>query len=475
MVSAEERVDAATARVLTGGAAPRGKIRLDRLKELISRGELETVIVAGVDLQGRLFGKRLEATHFLEQDCAGTMACMSVMAWDVELQLVEGLSFCGWHTGYHDAALVPDYDTIRLIPWFEKTALVLCDVANEDGSTLEISPRTILRRQLERAADLGYEVYSASELEFHLLRETPASAREKGYVNLRLNHDYLADYNLFRASQEEWLLGQFRSQLTNAGVPIESSKPEYGNGQFEVNLAYSQALEMADRHALYKQGMKEIAVLNDVLVTFMAKPFTEHSGSSCHTHMSLWSRESGQNLFYDEGTPYGMSDLMRWFLGGLMHLAADFFLLYAPYVNSYKRFVAGSFAPSRNVWGIDNRTVAFRACGHGRACRLENRIPGADVNGYLAQAAMLASGLYGVEHRLEPLGEPGQGNAYHSDAPLFPRNLVEATERFTGSAVARRILGEAVVDDLAAFARLEIERYFSEVTDWERKAYLELI
>lgn len=452
-----------------------GKISLEHLKKLIARGDVDTVIVAGVDLQGKLFGKRIHARHFLEQGCSGTMACAAVLAWDIELSLVDGLGWVGWHTGYHDLALRPDFNTVRVIPWFENTALVLADAVEEHGGEIALSPRTVLRRQLSRAADMGFAVYSASELEFHILRETGASVRRKGYVGLDLNHDYLADYNLFRSSQDEWFFRQIRNHMTAAGVPVESNKPEYGNGQAEVNLAFAEALEMADRHAIYKQGVKEIAALNGILVTFMAKPFTEHSGSSCHIHMSLRRRDSEENVFHDPNGPHGMSDTMRRFLGGVQRLAPDFFLLYAPYVNSYKRLVPGSFAPCRNCWGLDNRTVAFRVCGHGPSCRIENRIPGADVNGYLAAAAMLASGLYGSEHGLEPLPGPAQGNAYDGDTPWFPRNLVQARDMFTSSAVTRELLGDSVVDDLTAFADHEIDRYFTEVTDWERKAYLELI
>lgn len=468
----------------TTGAVPRnpavtprvkGVIDVDTLRRLVAAGDIDTVIVAGVDVQGKLYGKRFEATHFVDSGCTGTLACAAALAWDVEETLVEGIGFVGWHTGYHDFALVADLNTIRVLPWFEKTALVLCDAAHEDGSDILSSPRTVLKNLLGRAASMGYDVYSASELEFHLLRETTVTARQKGYVSLDLMHDYVCDYNVFRGSLDDWFFRQIRNHLTAAGVPVESNKPEYGCGQAEVNLAYSEALEMADRHAVYKQGVKEIAALNNIMVTFMAKPFTEHSGSSCHLHMSLWQQGSDHNLFYDHHGEHGMSDTMRHFMAGVMRLAPEFFLLYAPYINSYKRFVPESFAPCRNAWGMDNRTVAFRVAGHGKACRLENRIPGADVNGYLVAAGMLASGLYGIEHQLEPLSPPAQGNAYYGDAPLFPRNLVEATELFTTSERTRELLGDTVVDDLTAFARHEIQRYFTEVTDWERRAYMELI
>lgn len=452
-----------------------GRTSLAYLHELIERRRLDTVTVAGVDFQGRLFGKRLEAGYFLREGTAGTYASVAALANDVQLELVDGLSFGGWQSGFPDMLLQPDYATARLLPWREGSALVLADIVQRDGGELPNSPRAVLRRQVERAAGAGYTVLSGSELEFYVFRETAESARRKGYANLEMLSNFPADYNLLRSSRDEWFFQALRNQLSAADIPIESSKSEWGHSQAEVNLAFAEVLEMADRHAVFKHAVKEIAALHDLLVTFMAKPFSDQPGSGCHLHMSLRDAETGAPLFYDPEEPYGMSRTMRHFLGGLQRLAGELFLFYAPYVNSYKRFIPGNFAPCRNIWGIDNRTAAFRIAGQGESLRIENRIPGADVNGYLASAAMLASGLFGVEHSLEPLNEAGTGDTCAGDAPLFPQNLPEAVDLLKPSSTARKIMGKSLVEDVLAFARADLEAYFREVTDWERRAYMEQI
>jgi glutamine synthetase len=466
----------------TSGSNGEGRIQLEEstrdlafLQRLVERDTLNTIVVAGVDFQGRLFGKNVDARHFVRSSPEGTYASVAALANDIRLDLVEGLSFGGWQSGFPDVLLRPDYSTARVLSWRPGTALLLADIVQADGRQLESSPRAVLRRVLARSAALGLKVYSGSELEFYLLRETAESARDKNYSGLQMVSNFPADYNLLRSSRDERFFRFVRNSLAASGIPVESSKPEWGHSQGELNLAYAEALEMGDRHVIFKHAVKEMAELNELLVTFMAKPFTDQPGSGCHLHMSLRARESDEYLFYDPDAPFGMSTTMRHFLGGVQQLAGELFLLYAPYVNSYKRFIPGNFAPCRNIWGIDNRTSAFRVAGRGPDLRVENRIPGADVNGYLASAAMLASGMYGLQHGLEPLQGPGNGNICDLDAEAFPANLAEAVAALEASQVARELLGDALVDDLLAFAQAELKAYFTEVTDWERRAYLEQI
>jgi glutamine synthetase len=392
------------------------------------------------------------------------------------LATVERFDFAGWHTGYQDFVLRPDYRTARVIPWYERTALVLCDSVFEGGTDIAVAPRTVLRGRIKRAADLGFSAYAASEPEFYLFRETLADAEDKGYRGLRPLHGYLSDYSVWAGSCDEWLYGPMRRLLAEAGIPIECSKPEYGTGQGEINMVFSEALEMADRHLLYKQGVKEIAAQHGVIATFMAKPMTDQIGSGCHIHFSLWDVEGLTNTFATPGDAATPSETLRHFLGGVQHCAADVFPFYAPYVNSYKRLCAReSFAPRANVWGYDNRTVAFRLAGHGSSWRIENRVPGPDVNPYLTYAAMLSSGLYGIEHRIEP-GLCAKGNAYElAGAERFPENPIVAIARMRSSEVARQILTDEVVDFYATFYENEFEESMIHVTDWELRTYFERV
>jgi len=446
---------------------------VERLREWVQEGAVDTVIVAGVDLQGRLYGKRCAAQALLRDMAEGIRTCDCNFGWDIERMLIPGLDFTGWHTGYGDMAAVPDWTTLRLYPWFPKTALVLCDTGHEDGTPVAIAPRTILRRQVERAADAGFAVKAASEIEFFLFRETLESSRDKDYDELETISRYISDYSVFRSSMDEWLLGELRRNLDGAGVEVECNKSEWGHGQQEVNLVHTDAFEMADRHVIFKNGVREMAALNGVQASFMAKWHTEHSSSGCHIHMSLWRGD--EPVFPDPHGEQGRSATMRHFLGGMMALARDLQLLYAPTINSYKRYGDETFAPTRVTWGGDNRTVAFRTCGHGASTRIENRVPGADVNAPLAYAAMLASGLYGIENEMEPLGPFVEANAYAADAPPLHGSLMDATAAFEASDVARQLLGDGVVDHYAAIARWEIDEFMKEVTDWERRRYFELI
>lgn len=446
-----------------------------RLKKWIDDGAVDTVIVAGVDLQGRLYGKRCNAAVFLRDLVGGVHTCDCNMGWDIERQLIDGLEFTGWHTGYGDITLIPEFSTLRMYPWFERTALVLCDTCDHDGDLLPLAPRSMLKKQLEKAQKLGFEVKAAPEIEFFMFKETLESSRAKGYTNLDVMSRYISDYSIFRSSMDEWVIGYIRRNLHDAGIEVEGNKAEWGHGQMELNLVYTEALEMADRHVIFKNAVREMAALQGVQATFMAKWHTDHSGNGCHIHMSLW--KDGENAFFDPKGERHMSRMVRHFLGGMMALSRDFQLFYAPNVNSYKRYVDLSFAPVNITWGGDNRTVAYRTCGHGTSARVENRIPGSDCNAHLAYAAMIAAGLYGIEHEIEPIGPYVQANAYHEapDAPKLHRNLIEAADGLERSETARSILGDAIVDHYVRIARWEIHEFMRSVTDWERNRYFELI
>ena len=447
---------------------------MERLKTWANEGSVETLIVAGVDLQGRLYGKRFAVGPFLGDFAGGVNTCDCNYGWDVDRMLIPGMAFTGWHTGYGDMSLKPDWNTLRRYPWFDKTALVLCDTCRESGDAISIAPRTILRGQLAKAAAMGYTVMAAPEVEFFLFRETLESSRAKGYENLEPMSRYISDYCVFRSSMDEHIVGLFRKNLTAAGVEVECSKAEWGHGQMEVNLVYAEALEMADRHVIFKNGIREMAALNGLQASFMAKWHSDHSSSGCHVHMSLW--KDSENAFFDPAGDRRKSKAMRHFMGGMMTLARDLQLFYAPNINSYKRYRDGSFAPVTITWGGDNRTVSFRSCGHGKSTRVENRLPGADANAHLAYAAMLAAGLYGMENEIEPTTPYIEGNAYDcKDAPTIHRDLEHAANGLDQSLIARKLLGDDVVDHYVALARWEIQECRAWVSDWERRRYFELI
>ncbi len=446
----------------------------DELRAWIAGDEVDTVVVAGIDLQGRLYGKRCAAAVFLDQMAEGVHTCDCNFAWDLERMLIPGLDFTGWHSGYGDMTLAPDWSTLRRVPWFEKTALVLCDTVAEAGERVSIAPRTMLRRQVEWAASAGFEVKAASELEFFLFRETLESSRAKGYTDLEVASRYISDYSIFRSSMDEWLVGTLRRNLTGADVVVECSKAEWGHGQIEVNLAHTDVLDMADHHAVFKNGVREMAALKGAQVTFMARWHADHSGNGFHVHLSLW--KNGEPAFHEPGAEHGMSETMRHFLGGQLALAQEFQLFYAPTINSCKRYQALSFAPANVTWGGDNRTVAFRVCGQGASRRIENRIPGADANGHLVYAAMLAAGLHGIENRIEPPSAFVTGNAYDlADAPPLHGNLSQSADALDQSTIARQLFGDEVVNHYVALARWEIHEFENAVTDWERERYFELI
>jgi glutamine synthetase len=445
------------------------------LEALIRKGEIDTVLTVFPDHLGRLLGKRVVGRYFLDHVLAdGVHACIYLFTVDMEMEPLPGFTLTSWERGYGDMKLVPDLGTWRRIPWLSRTALVFCDVFTEEGEPIEEAPRWVLRRQVERAAKAGYVVKTASELELYLFRESFDEARVKRYLDLTPVSGYREDYHILQTSKEEGLVQTIRNHMEAAGVPVEFSKGEWGKGQEEINLRYAEALEMADRHALYKHGVKEIAWQQGASVTFMAKYDMGAAGSSCHVHSSLWDRRTGKGLFAARGLRRGTPLFQHW-LAGQMAMARDFALLYAPTVNSYKRYQAGSFAPTRIAAGWDNRTCGFRLCGEGAGFRVENRIPGADANPYLAFAATIAAGLHGIERKL-PAPRAYEGNAYE-DAKLsqVPKTFREALDTLERSKVAREAFGARVVEHYLRLGRLEQEAFDQIVTDWELNRYFERI
>jgi glutamine synthetase len=452
--------------------SPRSRGR-NELDTWIRDGDIDTVIVAIVDMQGRLMGKRVTGSFWLEHGGHGAHFCTYLLGTDMEMATPSGYRLMNWETGYGDWIADPDWDTLRIIPWLEKTALVLADArATEDGPMIPVAPRAILRRQIERARALGFEPLAASELEFYLLRDTYEGAATKRFHDLQPFGWYNEDYHLLQATKAEPLYRRFRNLMSEADIPIEFSKGEAAPGQHEENIHYGPALQSADRHAIFKHGLKEIAWQNGHAVTFMAKPDHTWTGNSAHVHVSLWDT-SGRNVFHKKGTPYGMSPTMRHFLGGLIHGIRELTFFIAPFVNSYKRFAPGSWAPVHLVWGRDNRTCAFRIVGDGSALRIECRLPGGDANPYLAYAAIIGAGLHGIEHEMEPSPE-FKGNGYQAtDAPRVPRALWESAQVLERSALARELFGDEVMEHYLNTARVELDAHDRVVTCWERERYLE--
>ena len=441
-------------------------LSLDELRAEVESGAIDTVVVAFTDMQGRLLGKRLHGEFFLDEHVVanGVEGCNYLLALDMEMDPVPGYEIANWERGYGDFALVPDLATLRRIPWLEATALVLCDVAWHDGSPVAPSPRQVLKRQVERAAELGYTPMLGSELEFYLFRETYAEAHEKGYRDLTPSVPYILDYHILASTYDEPLIRQIRNGMHAAGIPVETSKGEAWPGQHEINFRYADALTMADNHTIYKNGAKEIAFQNGCSLTFMAKPDHTWIGSSCHIHASLW--QDGANAFAGE------SEAFAGFLAGQIACFKELAVFLAPTVNSYKRYAAGSWAPTTLAWGHDNRTVGFRIVGHGDSLRTETRIPGGDCNPYLAFAALIAAGLHGIEQGL-PLPAALEGNAYESDAERFPRSLYEAIEALERGAMAREAFGDQVVDHYLNCARTEQRLFDQIVTGYERERMFE--
>jgi len=439
------------------------------LEEMIRGGEIDTVLVVFPDLQGRLMGKRVTGHYFLDHVIEGSVeACNYLLTVDVDMNVLPGYEYATWEKGYGDFSCRPDLATLRRIPWLEATALVMCDLFDEEtGEPVEVAPRTILRRQLERAAALGYTIKAGTELEFILFRESYEEAAAAGYRGLTPQNDYVLDYHILQTTKDEYLIRQIRNGMDGAGVPVEFSKGEAEHGQHEINLYYAEALEMADRHTIYKNGVKEIAALNGQAITFMAKYAFDKVGSSCHIHSSVWDADGEHSLMWDEDGPHHMSEVFRGWLGGQMAATRELSWCFAPFVNSYRRYQPDSWAPTAIGWGKDNRTLGLRVVSHGQGYRVESRIPGADANPYLAIAAKVAAGLHGIEHGLDP-GDPYEGNGYVGEDLLrVPHTLVDAIDLLEGSTVARDAFGEDVHLHLVNTAVQEWNEFNKTVTDWE--------
>lgn len=446
-----------------------GNLTFDGLKSAVAGGEIDTVLGCAVDMQGRLIGKRFLAKYFVESAYEETHGCNYLLANDIDMEPVPGYKAASWDKGYGDFVMKPDLSTIRRIPWLEKTALVLCDVLDHHThDDLPHSPRAMLKKQVKRLQERGYLAYFASELEFYLFDEDFETARNKRWRGLSAASPYIQDYVISLTSREEQVMRRMRNEMEAAGIPVENSKGEWGPGQEEINVRYAEALEMADRHVVLKDGAKEIAASEGKAITFMAKYDYALAGSSSHIHNSLWSADGKTPLFFDKKGPWTLSELGRQWAAGQLKYAKEFTWFLAPYVNSYKRFQAGTFAPTKIMWSEDNRTAGFRLCGEGtKGIRMECRIGGADLNPYLAFAALIAAGLAGIDEKLE-LQKPFVGDAYQaSRLPEIPKTLREATETLAKSKMLKAAFGEDVVEHYVHTARWEQFEYDRRVTDWE--------
>jgi len=455
----------------------RGMLDVKQLKKLVSEGKIETVLTVFPDMYGRFMGKRITGAYFVEDVLDGQVhACTYLLACDMEMDPVPGYNFTSWEKGYGDFRLAPDLTTLRMADWRDRTALVLCDLYAEDKDKLvPVAPRSILKQQVERAARRGYIVNGGAELELYVFKDSYEEAADKKYADLQPIGRYIEDYHLLQGTKEEFVIGAIRHHLDRSGVPVEFSKGEWGPGQQEINLRYAPFLEMADRSVIYKHAAKEIAWQKECAVTFMAKWNEAYAGSSLHLHASLWDKSGINSLFPGEEAfgPVRCSPLFRWFLGGWMKHLPEIMAFYAPYPTSYKRFVAGSFAPTGIACSYDNRTAAFRIVGHGPSLRAECRTPGADANPYLAFAATLAAGLDGIENKIEP-PELYQGDVYAAaDLPRAPETLLQAIAELDQSKWARSAFGEEVIDHYLHFFRTEQRKFDEVVTTWERQRYFE--
>ena len=450
-----------------------GNMTLSELKTLVDKGEIDTVLVCGIDMQGRLMGKRFHARFFVDGGYEETHCCNYLLTVDMEMNTVQGYKSSSWQTGYGDYVLKPDLATLRHIPWLPGTALVLGDTLDHHGHEVLHSPRAILKKQVARARAMGFEPMMATELEFYLFENSYESLRDHGVNDLKPVSAYNEDYHIFQTTKEEDVMRAIRNGLYGAGIPVENSKGEADAGQEEVNYRYSDALDTADNHVIVKNGIKEIAWTKGKSVTFMAKYDHRRAGSSSHIHQSLWTKD-GKPSFFDHDDKHGMSQTMKQFMAGQLAHAQELTAFLAPYVNSYKRFTIGMFAPTKAVWSADNRTAGFRVCGvHSKAVRVECRIPGSDVNPYLACAALLAAGLAGIESKME-LEPEMSGDMYNTDGIReIPHNLRDAAALLKGSAMLRAAFGDDVVEHYHHAAQWEISETDRVVTDFERQRLLE--
>ncbi|MET4643920.1 glutamine synthetase family protein [Streptomyces sp. NBC_01724] len=444
-------------------------LEVEELRILVESGEIDTVVLAFPDMQGRLQGKRFAARFFLDEVLEhGTEGCNYLLAVDTDMNTVDGYAMSSWERGYGDFAMHPDLTTLRRVPWNDGTAMVIADLAREDGTPVVAAPRQILRRQLERLAEHGFTAHVGTELEFIVFKDTYEEAWDRNYRDLTPANQYNIDYSVLGTGRIEPLLRRIRNEMAAAGLTVESAKGECNPGQHEIVFRYDEALVTCDQHAVYKTGAKEIAAQEGVALTFMAK-FNEREGNSCHIHLSLQDAD-GRNVMAGEAG--GMSPVMRHFLAGQLAALRDFSLLYAPNINSYKRFQPGSFAPTAVAWGHDNRTCSLRVVGHGRSTRFENRLPGGDVNPHLAVAGLIAAGLHGIEQKLE-LPEPCEGNAYTAAYDHVPTTLREAAGLWEKSDLAKAAFGDDVVAHYRNMARVELEAFDAAVTDWELRRSFE--
>lgn len=457
----------------------RGMLSMDELRQKVASGEIETIVAVFTDLYGRFMGKRVTGEFFIQQAAeAGMHACDYLLTVDMPMEPIPGYKFASWELGYGDFHCAPDFKTLRIASWLDKSAMIICDLADEKTQTpISIAPRSILNRQVEEARKAGYLALGASELEYFIFDETYKSARAKDYTKLNYFGDYIEDYHILQGTREEVLNAAVRRHLMNSGIPVEFTKGEWGPGQHELNIRYADAVTIADHHSIYKQCFKEVAHQLNLAVSFMAKPDDRYAGSGSHIHMSLWDPEGKTNVFDGDQAlgPIHCSDLFRWFLGGWIAHTRELMPFYAPTINSYKRYQSGSWAPTSLAWSFDNRTAGFRAVGHGKSLRIESRIPGADVNPYLAYAAALASGLDGIRNKIEP-PPIFQGDVYAAkELPQVPRTLREAITAMERSAFARETFGDDVIEHYLHFYNTEQAAYDKAVTTWERARYFEQI
>ncbi len=454
-----------------------GMLDIEKLKKMVADEKIETVLTMFPDMYGRLMVKRITGRFFVEEVLDQAIhACNYLLACDMEMDPVQGYDFTSWAKGYGDFRLVPDLKTLRLATWLDKTALVLCDVYHEEKEIMiDFAPRTILRKQVDRAAKQGYVAMGGSELELYVFKDNYEEAAQKQYMNLEPIGKYIEDYHIFQGTKEEFVIGTIRRHMDRSGVPVEFSKGEWGPGQQEINLRYTDFLEMSDRHTIYKHAAKEIAFQQGCAITFMAKWDRQFAGSSMHLHASLWDKAKDNPLFPGDEKicSFQASQTFRWFLGGWMKHMREMFPFYAPFPTSYKRFVAGSFAPTGIAWSYDNRTAGFRIVGHGPSLRIECRAPGADANPYLAFASTLAAGLDGIENQIEP-PPIFEGDLYAAgNLPQVPKTLNEAISELEKSKWAREVFSNEVVDHYLHFFRTEQRKFDEVVTNWERARYFE--
>jgi glutamine synthetase len=446
---------------------------LQQLRGGIEGGEIDTVIVAFPDVFGRLVGKRFTGQFFLDSVAEhGTHACNYLLTVNIDMDPMDGFKLANWEAGFGDFSMKPDLSTMRILPWQEATALVICDFLHEDKKPVAEAPRSLLRAQVEALAAQKWVCKIASELEFYLFNQSYHDAFATAYRTLQPSSDYRIDYHTMQPARDEGLFRVVRNMMGIAKVPVESSKGEWGRGQHEINFIYNEPIEMADRHVIFKQGIKEIAAQQGKSITFMAKPAMSEAGNSCHIHCSLW--REGTNLFWD-AEKAAPAKLFRQFLAGLMKYSPELAYFYAPTINAYKRYQPGSWAPTKMAWSQDNRTVGFRVVGQRNSFRIENRMPGADANPYLAFAATLAAGMAGVRENLD-CGDEYHGNAYVDERlTSLPHSLREAADLLEKSALAKKAFGQDVVDFYVHTARLEVQAFDNSITDWEKFRYFERI